>query len=40
MEPPAYQLHIWNESELVSHTVYVGHYLGPYRFSDGVLLAT
>lgn len=38
MEPPAYQLHLWNESELVSHTVYVGRYPGPYRFSDGALL--
>jgi hypothetical protein len=24
-EPPAYQVHFWNGSELVTHTVAVGH---------------
>ncbi|PZO15379.1 MAG: phosphodiesterase [Leptolyngbya foveolarum] len=35
MEPPAYQLHQWNNDTqtLVSHTVYVGDYPGPYPFS-------
>ncbi len=34
MEPPAYQLHLWDDEaqELVSHTVYVGDYPGPYLF--------
>ncbi|MEA5452826.1 phosphodiesterase [Leptolyngbya sp. CCNP1308] len=35
MEPPAYQLHIWGNGSLVSHTVFVGDFDGPYRFSDG-----
>ncbi|MBD1915449.1 MULTISPECIES: phosphodiesterase [Cyanophyceae] len=35
MEPPAYQLHIWGNGSLVSHTVFVGNFDGPYRFSDG-----
>lgn len=35
MEPPAYQLHIWENESLVSHTVFVGDFDGPYRFSDG-----
>ncbi len=33
MEPPAYQLHLWNEeSGLVSHTQYINQYDGPYPF--------
>lgn len=39
MEPPAYQLHIWTDETLVSHTLYVGRFDGPYRFSDGKLIA-
>lgn len=35
MEPPAYQLHLWAAGSLVSHTVFVGTFDGPYRFSDG-----
>lgn len=35
MEPPAYQLHIWRNDSLVSHTVFVGDFDGPYYFSDG-----
>ncbi|EKU97505.1 putative phosphohydrolase [Leptolyngbya sp. PCC 7375] len=35
MEPPAYQLHVWTKETLVSHTMYVGEFDGPYRFSDG-----
>lgn len=35
MEPPAYQLHLWGKGSLVSHTVFVGNFDGPYRFSDG-----
>ncbi|MGB3788741.1 MAG: phosphodiesterase [Phormidesmis sp.] len=33
MEPPAYQLHLWNEeSGLISHTQYINQYDGPYPF--------
>lgn len=35
MEPPAYQLHVWTHENLISHTLYVGQFDGPYRFSDG-----
>lgn len=35
LEPPAYQLHLWESGSLVSHTVFVGNFDGPYRFSDG-----
>lgn len=35
MEPPAYQLHIWTGENLVSHTLFVGEFDGPFRFSDG-----
>lgn len=38
MEPPAYQLHVWTDENLVSHTLYVGQFDGPYRFSTGKLL--
>ncbi|MGC1218823.1 MAG: phosphodiesterase [Phormidesmis sp.] len=36
MEPPAYQLHLWDEEaqEIISHTVYTGDYPGPYLFSN------
>jgi len=39
MEPPAYQLHIWQNASLVSHTVFVGEFDGPYRYADGALLS-
>ncbi|MEM6597249.1 MAG: phosphodiesterase [Cyanobacteria bacterium P01_C01_bin.69] len=33
MEPPAYQLHLWQkDSGLVSHTQYINDYEGPYSF--------
>ena len=35
MEPPAYQLHIGNGRDLVSHTVVLGEFDGPYRFVHG-----
>lgn len=36
MEPPGYQLHAWNDaSGLVSHTVFIGEFAGPYPFFDG-----
>lgn len=41
MEPPAYQLHHWSDSEgLRTHTAYIGKYSGPYPFFDenGVLI--
>ena len=37
MEPPGYQLHKWHpDSGLISHTVYIGRFDGPYPFYDGV----
>ena len=41
MEPPGYQLHAWHEpAGLISHTVAIGEYDGPYPFFDpkGVLI--
>lgn len=35
LEPPAYQLHWWNASQLVTHTAYVGTFDGPYPFRAG-----
>jgi Icc protein len=35
LEPPAYQLHWWSGSQLVSHTAYVGEFEGPYPFRVG-----
>lgn len=32
MEPPAFQLHVWNGASLVTHTVPVGDFAGPYRY--------
>ena len=33
MEPPAYQLHLWDSNRgLVSHTQYINNYDGPYHF--------
>ena len=35
MEPPGFQLHLWREGTgLVSHTVAVGEFAGPYPFYD------
>ena len=35
MEPPGYQLHQWHpDSGLVSHTVFIGNFDGPYPFYD------
>jgi 3',5'-cyclic AMP phosphodiesterase CpdA len=35
MEPPAFQLHLWREGVgIVSHTVAIGDYAGPYPFFD------
>jgi Icc protein len=35
MEPPGYQLHLWRpEHGLVTHTVALGEYPGPYPFHD------
>jgi hypothetical protein len=32
-EPPAFQLHRWTEADgVVSHSVYVGDFPGPYPF--------
>jgi 3',5'-cyclic AMP phosphodiesterase CpdA len=36
MEPPAFQLHLWREGMgLVSHTVAIGQFAGPYPFYEG-----
>ena len=34
MEPPAFQLHAWTGSGLVTHTAYIGEFDGPYPFRD------
>ncbi|MDB5809034.1 MAG: cpdA [Betaproteobacteria bacterium] len=35
LEPPAYYLHAWRAGEpLVTHTVYVGDFAGPYSFDQ------
>jgi 3',5'-cyclic AMP phosphodiesterase CpdA len=38
MEPPGYQLHLWRDGRLVSHTCAIGDYAGPYRFRQGGVL--
>ena len=36
MEPPAFQLHLWREGAgLVTHTVAIGDFAGPYPFYEG-----
>lgn len=35
MEPPAFQLHLWDGRQLVTHTAYVGQFAGPYPFREG-----
>lgn len=35
MEPPGFQLHWWNGSQLVTHTAFVGEFDGPYPFFEG-----
>ena len=32
LEPPAFQLHWWSDDRIVSHTVYVERYPGPFPF--------
>ena len=34
LEPPGFLLHYWNGTTLVSHTVPVGDYAGPYSFEE------
>ena len=38
MEPPGYQLHLWRDARLISHTCAIGKYAGPYRFRQGGVL--
>lgn len=38
MEPPGYQLHAWRGGRLVTHTVVLGDWPGPYRFREGGVL--
>ena len=40
MEPPGYQLHVWVDGRLVTHTGVFGQYAGPYPFhgAAGALL--
>jgi len=34
MEPPGFQLHAWREGfGVVSHTVFIGDFAGPFAFS-------
>ena len=36
MEPPGFQLHLWREGTgVVSHTVAIGEFAGPYPFHEG-----
>ncbi len=35
LEPPAFQLHWWDGTTLVSHTAYVDEFDGPYPFREG-----
>ncbi|WP_326543199.1 phosphodiesterase [Pseudorhodoferax sp.] len=34
LEPPGYQLHAWRGGRLVTHTVVLGDWPGPYRFCE------
>lgn len=34
MEPPGYQLHLWREGCLITHTRVLGDYAGPYPLRD------
>lgn len=34
LEPPGYQLHWWHEGRIVTHSVMIGFYDGPYPFVD------
>ena len=34
MEPPGFQLHHWNGTQLVSHTAFVGDFDGPHPFIE------
>lgn len=38
MEPPGYQLHLWQNNRLISHTCAIGTFDGPYRFREGGVL--
>jgi 3',5'-cyclic AMP phosphodiesterase CpdA len=35
MEPPGYQLHLWRDGRLVSHSCAIGDYAAPLSFSTG-----
>lgn len=39
LEPPALQLHLWNGRSMVTHTVLIDRYEGPYSFGDGRKIA-
>ncbi len=34
LEPPAVQLHYWQDSRLISHLSFIGEFIGPYPFFD------
>lgn len=40
LEPPGFQLHLWRDGALVSHTHVIGRYEGPYPFfeEDGKMI--
>jgi 3',5'-cyclic AMP phosphodiesterase CpdA len=35
LEPPGYQLHLWDGQRLVTHTAVIGNFPGPYPFRIG-----
>jgi len=35
LEPPGYQLHLWDGQRLVTHTAVIGSFPGPYPFRTG-----
>jgi hypothetical protein len=35
LEPPAFQLHFWNGTGLVTHTAGIGDFAGPCPFRSG-----
>ena len=38
LEPPGYQLHLWDGQRLVTHTAVIGKFPGPYPFRTGGML--
>jgi 3',5'-cyclic-AMP phosphodiesterase len=34
MEPPGFMLHLWNGTTMVTHTIPIGDFAGPYRYHE------